>query len=352
MLVAITYAGLAGAGTFGKRAGGAPTAQGPTPTPSGLVLSTRAANEKVFSLPSKAPGVMWPGIDPSGNVWFGEMTTNHLARLDPKTGAVTEWTPPHGRYGIMQVLADGNGNIWYAEDGANYIGRFDPTTQQFTDYPLQALPNGRQVGPYAMQFDPSGKIWFTGVNGGVIGQFDPATGHVRTWQVPSPDGTTAASPDCIAVTNGKVWFGTVAGGQIGYFDMNTQQFTMYHVTQRNAIIFGMTADPQGRIWFTELQAAYLGEVDPATGKVTTQAVPKISDTSDGLYQIVAASDGALWFPSAGANALVRYVPSSGAYTFYTLTQGESIPYGLTLDGAGNLWFTADGTPNYVAEVTR
>lgn len=357
ILAALTYSVLAGASALGQRrastspsntsaSAGAKTSAGSN----GVLVKTQLASEQVYKLPNGQAGIMWPVVDAHGDVWFGEMTTNHLARLDPHTGTVTEWTPPNGNFGIMQVLADGNGNIWFAEDGSNYIGEFNPASQQFKTYPLGSVPDGTRVGPYAMQFDSSGKIWFTGVNGGVIGRFDPATGQFQTWQIPKPDGNALASPDCIAVVGGKVWFGTLSGGQVGYFDMATEKFTMYHVSESGAVVFGMTADPSGHIWFTELQAAYLGEVDPTNGKITTQRVPKIGDTSDGLYQIVATRDGSLWFPSAGADSLVHYTPSTGAYVFWQLSQSQSIPYGLVLDHAGNLWFTADGTPNYVAQV--
>lgn len=357
LLALLTYYAFAGAGALGQRpanntskSSAHPTV-GATPTLSGLVASVRPANATAFNLPNANAGAMWPAVDQSGNVWFGEMEANRLARLDPHTGKVTEWTPPNGNYGIMQVLVDGNGTIWYAEDGGNYIGRFNPITQQFTTYPLSTV-NNHNVGPYAMAFDSQGKIWFTGVNGGVIGEFDPATGQTRTWTVPSPGGSSVASPACIAVApTGKIWFGTLTGGQVGYLDPSSGQFTVYHVNEPNAVIFGMTADAQGHVWFTELQSPYLGEVDPTTGKVTTQVVPALTGTSAGLYQIVATSDRSLWFASAGANALIRYTPSSGAYVFYQLSQDQSVPYGLALDGSGHVWFTADGQPEYIGELT-
>ena len=69
---------------------------------------------------------MLPAVDQQGNIWFGEMATNRIARLDPHTGTVTTWTPPGGEEGIMGIAIDALGNVWFAEQNANYIGRFDP----------------------------------------------------------------------------------------------------------------------------------------------------------------------------------------------------------------------------------
>jgi streptogramin lyase len=46
--------------------------------------------------------------------------------------------------------------------------------------------------------------------------------------------------------------------------------------------------------------------------------------------------------------LVRYTPQSQAFRFFVLPTPGSVPYGVALDSAGKLWFSADGRPaNYV-----
>jgi virginiamycin B lyase len=78
-------------------------------------------------------------------------------------------------------------------------------------------------------------------------------------------------------------------------------------------------------------------------------VPSTLGNPATLYDVV-AHDGALWFTSTGANALVRYTPSTQKFTFYQLATPSSVPFGLAVAPDGALWFTADGAPNYIGMV--
>jgi virginiamycin B lyase len=79
-------------------------------------------------------------------------------------------------------------------------------------------------------------------------------------------------------------------------------------------------------------------------------VPNLLGSPQGLYENAVGGDGSVWFACSGVNALIRYDPTRGVFTFYTLPQAQSVPYGLALDAAGHAWFTADGTPNFIAEL--
>ncbi|HEX6122329.1 MAG TPA: hypothetical protein VFY89_04180, partial [Ktedonobacterales bacterium] len=140
------------------------------------------------------------------------------------------------------------------------------------------------------------------------------------------------------------------GGAVGWLDPATGATQLYPLKNAGAAVFSMAADGRGHIWFTELSGKHLGRIDLATRRVSELAVPDLLGTPDGLYQLVVAPDGTVWFACSGVNAVVSYVPTSGVYTFYQLAAPDSVPYGLTLDRAGTLWLTADGTPNYIAAI--
>ncbi|MGZ3673974.1 MAG: Vgb family protein [Ktedonobacterales bacterium] len=267
------------------------------PLPPGVVAAH--TREYVFSQPNI--GLMQPSVDAQGNIWFGEMGANRLARLDPHTNHVSTWQPPNGRYNIMSTAVDAQGNVWFAEQAANYIGKFDPATQHFTTYPLE-VSNGRIAAPQDLQFDQAGMLWFTEINSVKIGRLDPTTGAIHLYPLPTPD----------------------------------------------AQVFSTAADSQGRIWFTELQDGKLGMVDSKTGAVVEKPVPQTLGRAAGLYDVVTDAGGNVWFACASVDALVRYTPQTDGFTFYQLATPNSTPYGLTLDANGALWFTADASPsNYV-----
>lgn len=335
--------------TAGATATAAPaTTQPATTAAPTLPASILPARERVYNLPLPVPGLMQPAVDARGNVWFGEMSTNLLGRLDPSTGAVTTWRPPNGRNGIMQTVVGADGGIWFTEQNANYIGRFDPTTQTFRTYSL-AQVDGHTSGPQDLAFDPSGKLWFTEVSVGRLGRLDPATGAVSAWNVPAPAAGAHAYPYSIAVgPDGAVWFGYLTNGAIGRFDPASQQFTLYHVPNAQAQLFALALDASGRLWFTELEQDAIGALDTHTGHIEELAVPATLGSAGGLYGITVTHDGNVWFACSGANALVRYRPGSRDFAFFQLATPDSIPYGLAQDSAGRLWFTADATSqNYI-----
>ena len=357
----VTIFVLSGTGGRGSgQANGTPSASSPAPittasagsgTPAAVAI-VHPAQIHLYPFPSSNVGLMQPAVDAQGNLWVGEMYANRLARLDSRTGMVTTWEPPNGKNGLMSTAIDTHGNVWFVEQGANYIGRFDPTKQTFRAFPL-GTSNGRPMGPQDLQFDASGKLWFTAPVAGRIGRLDPTTGVLQTWPVPPPAPKSSALPFSLTVTpDGQVWFGDLTGGAVGHLDPATGRITLYHLADPQAQVFSMASDARGGIWFTEIIPGKLGLIDSRTGKITELAVPAVAGRPAALYAVVIARTGDVWFVNNGANALVRYAPDKAAYTFFQLSLPSSAPYGLTLDKAARLWFTAAGpSANYGGVMT-
>ncbi len=346
----VTFYVLTGGGSFPSTPSSPRTTSRSTPaaTSGASVATAVPANAQTYMIDPGNAGLMQPAVDAHGDVWFGEMSTNRLARLDPRTGQVSTWQPPNGRYNIMATAVDAHGDVWFTEQAANYIGRFDPGTQTFTTYPL-ASNGGRGTAPQDLTFDSAGKLWFTEITGAAIGRLDPATGAISTWPVPAPAAATPAYPYSLALLpDGQVWFGDLTGGAIGRLDPASGHVTLYHLADPGAQVFSMAADAQGRVWFTELETGKLGMMDTRTNTLTEMSVPNTTGDPKGLYAIVAAPGGDVWFGSAGSNALVRYTPVSHTFTFYTLAIPQSVPFGLALDSQRALWFTTGAAAaNYV-----
>lgn len=325
-------------------------ATAPTQRAKQLPANVNSANAQIIPMPNPTAGLMQPAVDAQGNIWVGEMTANKLARIDPKTGQVTEWTPPNGQHNIMKTAIDRHGMIWFTEQLANYIGRFDPTTQTFKVYSLD-VAIGPRMAPQDLAFDASGRLWFT-LLGGRIGRLDPATGALQSWAAPLPAGMSRAYPFSLAVTPDGVWFGYLSGGAVGRLDPATGATTLLPLKHPQAAIYAMAADVSGHIWFTEMQPAILGMIDARTSAVTEVAVPKLAGDPSMLYGVVTTPDGVVWFASAGSNAVVRYQAETQAFTFFQLPTSQSIPFGLALGRDSSIWVSGDGaTDNYVARMT-
>jgi len=303
----------------------------------------RVAQKHFYTVSTSNVGLMQLAVDGQGNVWVGEMNTNHLDRFNSRTGVVTRWTPPGGQYGLMATVVDEQGDVWFAEQNANYIGRFDPRQQTFHLFPLGTL-NGSPLGPQDLRFDSKGMLWFTAATGGAIGRLDPANGAMHLWPIPSSPYSITVMP------NGRIWFG--ASGAIGTIDPVTSQTTLYDLPDAQVQVFSLAADTTGRIWFTEVLPGKLGMFDPATGSLTELAVPTISGNPPALYELVIDHQDTIWFVDVGINTLVQYIPEQQTLTFFQISQQDNPPYGLALDPAGKLWFTFGGSSaNYVGEMT-
>jgi streptogramin lyase len=66
--------------------------------------------------------------------------------------------------------------------------------------------------------------------------------------------------------------------------------------------FGITAGPDGNVWFTDFRSNVVGLITTA-GAITTFADP--DGNLDGLGEIALGPDGALWFTSTNSNRIGR-----------------------------------------------
>ena len=175
----------------------------------------------------------------------------------------------------------------------------------------------------------------------VSGWLAPATALTIT-EYPTP--TSNSSPSGVtAGPDGALWFTETSANQIGRITA-AGAVTEYPVTTAAAQPYGITAGSDGALWFTELNANKIGRISPA-GVITEYPVP----TPDAAPNwITAGPDGALWFTEQGTNQIGR-ITISGVVTEYIVPPLP--PYsGLVLNGIaagsdGALWFAGAGTNN-------
>jgi streptogramin lyase len=106
----------------------------------------------------------------------------------------------------------------------------------------------------------------------------------------------------------------------------------------NAQPYGITAGPDGNLWFTEFAADQIGRITP-TGAITEFSIPTANAEPQG---ITVGPDGNLWFTEFGADQIGRITPS-GTITEYGagITSGSN-PLGISAGPDGNIWFTEYG----------
>jgi virginiamycin B lyase len=98
--------------------------------------------------------------------------------------------------------------------------------------------------------------------------------------------------------------------------------------------YGITAGPDGALWFTEPYSNQIGRI--STGGVMTH-FPAPTPKSF-IQGITAGPDGALWFTEYVARKIGR-ITTGGTITEFSITIPEADPLDIATGSDGSLWFT-------------
>ncbi len=222
---------------------------------------------------------------PDGGVWYTAQRSGALGRLDPATGkvehiALGRGSAPHG------VIVGPDGAAWVTDGGLNAILRVDPATREVRRFPLPPARADANLNTAA--FDGKGVLWFTGQSG-VYGRLDPRSGALQVFDAPKGAGP-----------------------------------------------YGITATPDGTIYFVSLAGSYLARIDGATGAATVIEPPT---PRQGARRVWSDSHGKLWISEWNAGDLARYDPVSGAWQSWRLPGKDPLPYAVYVDAQDIVWLS-------------
>jgi hypothetical protein len=138
------------------------------------------------------------------------------------------------------------------------------------------------------------------------------------------------------------------GNRIGRISVGGS-ITEFPLPTPSSYPWGITAGPDGNLWFTEAGSNRIGRITPA-GVITT--FPLLTSSRDPIG-ITVGPDGALWFVENESDRIMRaqLTPASGAYVAGG-GQGATIVTGAGAGGGGPRVraFDAAGTPNVVVDL--
>ena len=141
-----------------------------------------------------------------------------------------------------------------------------------------------------------------------------------------PNGITAG-PD------GALWFTEFSSNRIGRIT-TAGAIAEYPVPSGPPEVIAVAAD--GALWFTEYDSSKIGRIT-TNGVITEYPVPS-ADSHPGITK---GPDGALWFTEDLGNKIAR-INLTGAVSEYTVPTAESFPSGITAGPDGALWFSEYG----------
>lgn len=272
---------------------------------------------------------------PDGTVWYTAQSAGVLGRLEPTTGRVSRISlgpgaRPHG------VIVGPDGAAWVTDGGLNAILRVDPLTHAIRRYPLPAGAAYADLNTAA--FDSTGVMWFTG-QAGYYGSVEPDSGRTRVFEAPrgrGPYGITA-SPD------GYLYFASLAGSYVGQIDPRTGTVMVLDPPWKGQGTRRIWADSRGVLWITGWSAGKLLRLDPRTREWKQRALPGKGPLPYALY--VDEGDR-VWISDWALNSLLLYDPAADLFTSFPLPSwGAEIRQ--VLGRKGELWGAESGSDRLI-----
>jgi len=299
-----------------------------------LALAPAAAQQvQYYPVPKGAqPHDVAPA--PDGSVWYTAQAQGALGRLDPQTGK-TEQIPlgqgsaPHG------VIVGPDGAAWVTDGGQNAIVRVDPASKAVKVFPL---PQGRRYANLnTAAFDKAGILWFTG-QAGIYGRLDPKSGEVKVWDAPRGNGPygITATPD------GTVYFVSLAGSYLARIDGASGEAKVIEPPTARQGARRVWSDSKGRLWISEWFAGKLSVYDPKAN--SWQSFKPPGDPQ--VYSVYVDETDKVWITDFPANAILRFDPQTGTFQrFPSDRPGANVRQ--MLGRKGEAWGAESGTDRLV-----
>jgi virginiamycin B lyase len=274
-------------------------------------------------------------VHPDGRIYSVDMLQDKLYRLDPKAidGARMAWDVPRGdlplggAFGGMGTPTPPNSNahvgphslqvapdesIWITLALGNQLARFDPKDESWS---IEELEHG--FYPHTLRFDPRGRIWYTIAASNHLGMFDPATGEHREMRLPAASFQQSL---ILRLFPAFVWLNK-------YVDLMGASTASEGMTL--PVPYGIDIDPDGVVWFSQLNQHRIGRVDP-----DSYEIEMIDTPFTGPRRLRFDSKGKLWIPAFSSSLIARFDPATRIFDSFELPiepRGTETPYALNVD---------------------
>jgi virginiamycin B lyase len=283
-----------------------------------------------FQVP-KGSGPHDVAVSANGIVWYTAQRIGKLGRLDPETGKIDEIalgssSAPHG------VIIGPDGAPWITDSGLNAIVRVDPTSHAVKVF---KLPEARgYVNLNTAAFDGKGGLWFTGQNG-VYGWLDPKSGEMAVYDAPRGRGAygITATPD------GSIYYASLAGSHIARIDIATGKATVIEPPTPDQGARRVWSDSKGMVWVSEWNSGQVSRYDPAANSWKSWKLPGERPRP---YSVYVDDKDKVWLSDFGANAMVRFDPVTEKFDVFASPRGNSGARQI-LGRPGEIWAPESGT---------
>ena len=241
-----------------------------------------------------------------------------------------------------------DGYVWYNDFVSPYIGKLDPKTGAATEFDIPIQKPGYAIGSHAVDFDDDGMIYASGMHQGYVVRFDPKTEEMETFLFPHWDVDNYAGYNDARLTvldprgnsvNGLIWVNGYKGGEMGVayqVDLETNQWTP--VTHppgsppHNA--YDVIADSQNNMYGINMDKEHLWKTDAKTLETTFYRIP--TPGAGGRRGNVDLKDR-LWWAQYRGNGIGMFDPVTEEITEWQMPTPWTSPYDAEFDEETYVW---------------
>lgn len=217
-------------------------------------------------------------IDRAGNLWIGMLQQSAIARFDLKTKAFTTWalTPKSDSSSIAMValpIGADTGRVWTNDEGLQGMHRLDLATNRWENFGPFEAPNGHHLAPYGVFTDAHGNGYVLDYNeheGNYIGEVDARTG--QTSMIPGPTLEARLRRGRVD-DDGNFWVAEYGGNKIARFNIATKAFTEWPLPTPHSDPYDVVRAKNGEVWAGSMWTDRVTRLDPKTGTFTEYLLP-------------------------------------------------------------------------------
>jgi len=276
--------------------------------------------------------------DDEGMIWYEDFATAALGRVDPRTGAVKEWTPPENKkgypLGALDLELGPDGNPWIARVFQAGVSKFDRKTETFRTWGIPDEHNNDHTRTAMMAIDHNGIVWFDDPFNRRMYILNPATDEIAshsaypTYKI--PDWKTMPDPGLgnrlpgdhghfmygVAVdSKGTGYWADLSGGNIGEMDPKTGESKLYPVPSSNAGPRRIHMNEKDELWFGENFAFKIGMFDTKSKQFKEWDDPT---PWNAVYDAVSDKTGYVWAAGWTTGLVSRLNPKTSEIVQYLL----------------------------------
>jgi virginiamycin B lyase len=254
---------------------------------------------------------------------------------------ITEYDLPRRTIAPHDVRTDSRGMVWYSNFSENTLGRLDPATGAHSEFAYPVYKPGFPTGALCLERDEEGNWWLSGMFQTGVVKFDVKSETFRHFPLAAAMNNDAAQQSMVmprgSRVDGKVWSNEVSRQAILRLDTASGEYELFDVFKSlpgNHAPYGLVADAGNNLFFMDFGGEAIGRVDAKTGQVSLYPTPTKRSRP---RRTMMDAHGRVWFAEFAANKVAMFNPREETFREWDAPTPHTYPYDVFVDRNGELW---------------